>query len=149
MNNDLFSQITQEHEEIKETLSKMISIEPKYRGDLFYQLKMALIPHMEAEEKSLYPALLDKQEAHQVSLESLEEHHIAKIVFNELSNTNPDSENWVPRCKVFKEILEHHIEEEEAEVFERTRILFSIPHIQEIFTSFLNEKNEFRKKIRA
>ena len=57
------------------------------------------------------------EEDKETALESYEEHHVGKMVLNELNKTGKDEEEWMPKVEVLKDVLEHHIEEEESKIF--------------------------------
>ena len=102
---------------------------------------------MKGEEKHLYPALKDDKESKDVAMESLEEHHVAETVLNELDKLSKDAENWDAKLKVFKEIVEHHIQEEQDEVFEAAQDALDEKKLDEIMESFQKEKESVRKKL--
>lgn len=149
MYNQLFDRLQNEHTEVKRILTKILQSPVSSRNNLFNELKINLIPHIEAEEKTFYPILAQKQESHQASLEALEEHRVAKILFNELQNDRSDSDNWLAKCKVFKDLLEHHIEEEESEIFKLTRKVLSEQDIAQVYKEFLSEQNYFKGRLAA
>jgi hypothetical protein len=82
------------------------------------------------EEKLLYPALKAHAEAREVVLEGFQEHHIADIIVKELHGVAKDDEQWGAKFKVLKENLEHHIEEEEGEMFRTARAVLSREELQ-------------------
>ena len=57
------------------------------------------------------------EEDKETALESYEEHHVGKMVLKELNKTGKDEEEWMPKVEVLKDVLEHHIEEEESKIF--------------------------------
>lgn len=149
MHNELFKQLTQEHQQVKQIISKMLKAPPDSRESLFEELKINLLPHMEGEEKALYPVLTKKQDAHQPALEALEEHHVAKTVITEIRNTEPNSDTWLAKCKVLSDLLNHHIQEEEEEIFELTRKTISEQVAGEIFNNYLSQRNDFKGRLAA
>ena len=73
------------------------------------------------EEQVLYPALKPHAEAHDIVLESYEEHHVADMQIKELHDMATDDEKWGAKFKVLKESVEHHISEEENKMFPAAR----------------------------
>jgi hemerythrin superfamily protein len=74
------------------------------------------------EEDVFYPALRSASErSTEIVLEGYEEHHVIDIVLDELLDVPEDAEQWRAKLKVLYENLEHHLEEEEGEMFERAR----------------------------
>jgi hemerythrin-like domain-containing protein len=97
----------------------------KTRTELFERLKSFLEVHERIEEEVLYPALRDNPKAKEIALEGYEEHHVVDEILLELKDTPVDDETWGAKFKVAKENLEHHIEEEEGDMFKKARQIFS------------------------
>jgi hemerythrin-like domain-containing protein len=151
MAHEFFQMLEKEHEEVKGILAKLESQSKgsaKTKEDLFLKLKEELIPHMKGEEKHFYPALKDGDETSDVAMEGIEEHHVAETVLKELDKLSKDAENWDAKLKVFKEIVEHHIEEEEEELFEAAEDALEEDDLDKIMASFEKEKEKAKKKIK-
>lgn len=95
------------------------------RRELLGTLASLLTAHELMEEKVLYPALQSHPEARDVVLEGFAEHHVADLLIQELRDVAPDDEQWGAKFKVLKENIEHHIQEEEGEMFRVARRIFS------------------------
>ena len=81
--------------------------------------------HELIEESLLYPALKPHEEARDIVLEGYEEHHVADLIARELQTLAKSDEKWGAKFKVFKESIEHHIEEEEGKMFRIARAVLS------------------------
>jgi hemerythrin superfamily protein len=78
--------------------------------------------HMAAEEAVFYPAVReDAPRAGRKLNESLEEHHVAKLLIKELRAMSGTEERFEAKFRVFMENVKHHIKEEEAELFSKAR----------------------------
>jgi iron-sulfur cluster repair protein YtfE (RIC family) len=97
----------------------------KGRRELLDSLTSELTTHELIEEKLLYPALKPHPEANDIVLEGYQEHHVADLILKELHEISPDDEEWGAKFKVLKENIEHHIEEEEGEMFPTARAVMS------------------------
>lgn len=102
------------------------------RRELLATLTAALNAHELMEEKVLYPALRSHPEARDIVLEGYEEHHVADLIVSELHDVAADDEAWGAKFKVLKENIEHHIEEEEGEMFRTARAIFSREELREL-----------------
>jgi hypothetical protein len=91
------------------------------RKALLDTISAKLTVHETIEEKVLYPALQAHPETHDIVLEGLQEHHVADLVVKELLDTSTSAEEWAAKFKVLKENIEHHIDEEEGEMFRSAR----------------------------
>ncbi|HVJ27968.1 MAG TPA: hemerythrin domain-containing protein [Vicinamibacterales bacterium] len=102
------------------------------RRELLATLTAELNAHELKEEKVLYPALKSHPEARDIVLEGYEEHHVADLIVEELHQVATDDEKWGAKFKVLKESLEHHIQEEEGEMFKTARGIFSPEELQDL-----------------
>jgi hemerythrin-like domain-containing protein len=150
MSHEFISTLEKDHEEVQEILKKLQESSKtavKGKEDLFKKLKQELVPHMKGEEKHFYPLLMKKKEGKELGLEAIEEHHVAEMMLNELESLSKDAENWNAKVKVFSEIVQHHIEEEEEEVFEKAEELLDEDELNKIMSAFNKEKENLRKKM--
>ncbi|MBS1820111.1 MAG: hemerythrin domain-containing protein [Acidobacteria bacterium] len=102
------------------------------RRALIGRIAEELTTHEMMEEKVLYPALKSHSEAKDIVLEGYQEHHVADLVMKELQELPPSDERWGAKLKVLKENLEHHIEEEEGDMFKTARSILSPQQLEEI-----------------
>jgi hypothetical protein len=93
----------------------------KVRTNLLETLTAELNVHELIEEKILYPALEPHAEAREIVLEGFQEHHVADLLLNELHALARSDEQWGAKFKVLKESIEHHIQEEEGQMFRIAR----------------------------
>ena len=93
----------------------------KERLTLFTKLKETLIPHARAEEKIFYESLKlsEVKEAEDLAFEGYEEHGVADRLIKELDKTDTTDKRWGALMSVLKENLEHHIKEEEENLFKK------------------------------
>ena len=115
----------------------------KTREDLVGQIEMELKIHAKLEEEIFYPAFKNaasKKDDKELFFEAAEEHHVVDMVLPELKMTSPKSELFGAKAKVLKELLEHHIEEEESEMFARARVLMSDEELRELGDKMLKRK---------
>ncbi|MEH6498138.1 MAG: hemerythrin domain-containing protein [Pseudoalteromonas distincta] len=111
-------------EDISNTTERAV----KKRTDLLAKIEAELAVHTTLEEEDFYPAYKaagGKPEATMYH-EAVEEHRaVEKLVLPDLLATDPGTVQFSGRLKVLKEMLEHHIEEEEEEMFKEARELLS------------------------
>jgi hemerythrin superfamily protein len=115
----------------------------KTRTELLKTLTRELNAHEHIEETVLYPALRSHPEAKDIVLEGYEEHHVADLIVKELQGLARDDEQWGPKFKVLKENIEHHIEEEEDNMFPKARGIFSREELQQLGTLMADRKKAF------
>jgi hemerythrin-like domain-containing protein len=115
----------------------------KTRTELLNTLTRELNAHEHIEETVLYPALRSHPEAKDIVLEGYEEHHVADLIVKELHGLARDDEQWGPKFKVLKENIEHHIEEEEDDMFPKARGIFSREELQQLGALMADRKKVF------
>lgn len=90
------------------------------RATLLMKLKNALAKHAIEEENVVYPALREANQAHDADALN-GEHGYVKTFLYELENMPKDSEDWLPRVRDFRSMIEEHMKMEENEVFPTLR----------------------------
>jgi hemerythrin superfamily protein len=125
---DVLTLLKEDHDRVKRLLEEGETTTErgeKTRTELFARLKTMLTAHEAMEEEVLYPALKAHPKARELTLEAYEEHHVVDLVLEELEMTPVTDEQWGAKFTVAKENIEHHIEEEEGEMFRMIRENFS------------------------
>jgi hemerythrin superfamily protein len=78
--------------------------------------------HMTIEEEIFYPAMRgESEEIKDAVYEGVEEHHVAKVLVQELAGMAPEGDTWTAKVKVLIEAVEHHADEEESDMFPPVR----------------------------
>ena len=118
---DILDKLKEEHDEVGELLEQLVKSERAgERKSLLGKIKAALVPHLRAEEKVVYDAVIalrDKQPK-QDGEEGYLEHGLADRVLATLSKIeNAMSPEFSAASKVLKELIAHHVEEEERNVW--------------------------------
>ena len=124
-----------DHDKVKKLLDQGESTTEraeKTRTELFAKLKQELSVHERIEEEIFYPALKGHPRAKELVLEAYEEHHVEDTILGELEQTDVSDERWGAKFTVAKENIEHHIEEEEGEMFEQARQVFDRAELEEL-----------------
>ncbi|HEX2148694.1 MAG TPA: hemerythrin domain-containing protein [Actinomycetota bacterium] len=132
---DAIALLKQDHDEVKkimEKLDKTTERGVKTREELFTKLKSEMTVHEAIEEEIFYPALKEHPKAKELVLEGYEEHHVVDLIMGEISQTPFDDETWGAKFSVMMENIEHHIEEEEGEMFKQARDVFSKSELEEL-----------------
>ena len=141
---DAFKLLEEDHEKVKKLLKEADDTTErgvKTREELFARIKQEMLVHETLEEELLYPTLKEHDKTKEVSLEGYEEHHVVNEIMAELEETPVDDEKWAAKFAVMKENVEHHIEEEEEEMFKKGRQVLDQEKI-----NALGERMQQRKK---
>jgi hypothetical protein len=112
--------LKKQHKEVKALFKKIENTEEaRERRRLMNEIAIALEGHTAIEEEMFYPAVrgLETQKAEEMVLEAFEEHHVVKLVLAELPQVDPADERFEAKMTVLSELVEHHADEEEKEMF--------------------------------
>ena len=141
---DAISLLKQDHDKVKKVLSDLDATTEravKTREELFTKVKHELQVHEAIEEEIFYPALKEHPKAKDLVLEAYEEHNVVDMVMAEIEEVSFEDERWGAKLTVMKENVEHHIEEEETEMFKQARQVFDSQELED-----LGQRMEIRKK---
>jgi len=141
---DAIALLKEDHEKVKKLLEQIESTTErgvKTREELFAKIRSEMKVHETIEEEIFYPALQQHPKAKEIVLEGYEEHDVVDRLMGDLDDMPFDDERWGAKLKVMKENIEHHIEEEEDEMFEKARSVFDKEELEE-----LGAQMEARKK---
>jgi iron-sulfur cluster repair protein YtfE (RIC family) len=145
---DILDTLKKEHDEVKELLENLSAAEtPAQRRTLAQKIKAALVPHTKAEEKVVYDAVIALREKHAQmnGYEGYLEHEWAAKTLQRLEAiTNAASPVHKATGKVLKELVEHHIEEEERNVWADVKRHFSDEDRKAMNVRFLAAKRRVR-----
>ena len=142
---DIFELLKQDHEKVAgifEQLEPTTERAEKTREELFARLKTVLDLHAYLEETILYPPLKQIDETREIALEAVEEHRVVKQFLKELDAMPVTSEQWTAKLTVLKENVEHHVEEEEGEMFKQARAALTREQIDNLTAKFESEKKQ-------
>lgn len=116
---DAFELLKADHKKVNELFDQLEAATGKAKLSVFDQIKTELELHTHIEEKIFYPALEKPEETHDLTLEAYEEHKMVKTLLAELSGTRTADDEWQAKAKVLRENVEHHVDEEENELFDK------------------------------
>ena len=132
---DAITLLKDDHEKMKKLLSELESTTErgvKTREELFAKVRDELTVHEAIEEEIFYPALKEHPKTKEITLEAYEEHHVVDMDMAEIETVAFDDEQWGAKFKVMKENIEHHIEEEEKEMFAKVRQAFERDELEQL-----------------
>ena len=142
---DAIALLKADHDKVKSILAEL---EPtteratKTRTELFAKLKTELTVHEIIEEEIFYPTLKQHPKAREIVLEGYEEHKVVDTLMGELEALPVTDETWGAKASVMIENIEHHIEEEEGEMFQKARQVFDRQELEELGKAMETRKAE-------
>jgi hemerythrin-like domain-containing protein len=142
---DALTLLKNDHDKVKGIMGEL---EPtteraeKTRTELFAKLKAELTVHEIIEEEIFYPTLKQHPKAKEIVLEGYEEHNVVDTLMGELEALPVTDETWGAKASVMIENIEHHIEEEEGEMFQKARQVFDRQELEELGKAMETRKAE-------
>ena len=112
--------LEKQHRQVERLFAEALGTEDaRTRRSATNQIIDKLTMHTTLEETIFYPAVrgIDTEEAKDMVLEAYEEHHVVKLILRELPKIEPKADNFEAKMTVLKEMVEHHVDEEEKEMF--------------------------------
>ena len=137
---DAFKLLKTDHRTVEELFGRLESARGQAKLRVFEQIKTELDLHAHIEEKFFYPALEKPRETHDLTLEAYEEHDVVKKLLRQLSRAKTADDEWEAQAKVLRENVEHHVEEEENELFKKADAVLSEEDIEDLGTRMALEK---------
>jgi hemerythrin-like domain-containing protein len=146
---DVLTFLTAEHNEARAVFKQLEKADGAAATRLWTQLKRMLSTHEELEETYFYPPLKQEPAARDMILEAYQEHHVMDVLIEEISALKPGDEAWAPKIKVLQENTEHHIEDEEGELFPRVRKIWDAARRTQVGRQMQEEKLKRQKEPQA
>jgi hemerythrin-like domain-containing protein len=137
---DAFNLLKTDHRKVEDLFSQLESASGQAKMRVYEQIKTELELHTHIEETIFYPALEEPKQTHELTLEAYEEHDVVKKLLKELSRAKSPTEEWEAQAKVLQENVEHHVEEEENELFKKAKAVLSRDEIETLGEQMENEK---------
>jgi hypothetical protein len=146
---DCLQLLHDEHQEVKELFRELEKAEGRKAQQLWSEISMKLSLHEEMEETHFYPQLKKDDRAKEIILEAYQEHHVMDVLIEEINGLKPDAEEFHPKVTVLQENTEHHIEEEEGELFPKVRKIWDVDKRKEVGAKMEEMKQQRLKEQRA
>jgi hemerythrin-like domain-containing protein len=146
---DAITLLTEDHRKVKALLAELAdttSRAEKTRTELLAKIARELEVHTTIEEEIFYPAFKEageKSDDSRMFFEAMEEHRAAgDLVLPDLLKTGVTTDQFGGRAKVLKELVEHHADEEEKDMFPRARKLLGKQALVELGERLAARKQE-------
>ncbi|MGB2753460.1 MAG: hemerythrin domain-containing protein [Pyrinomonadaceae bacterium] len=140
-----------DHKVVADLFKKVEATKESEHPAIFKKIKAELDVHAHIEEVIFYPKLKAEgnKELIDIVLEGIEEHRQVKMFLKEIAALVDDSEKFEPKLKVLIEDVEHHVKEEENEMFPLVTDQFESDVLDELGAEMEEEKENFRESATA
>jgi hemerythrin-like domain-containing protein len=150
---DAIDLLTEDHQKLRDLLSELTDTTnraSKKRTELLEKIKKEILVHTQLEEEIFYPAFkqANGSEHKKMYFEAVEEHRaVSALVLPDLEATDVNSDAFSGRAKVLKELIEHHAEEEEEELFPKARKALTDARLQELGEQMRELKRTLQREL--
>ncbi len=141
---DIYKILHDEHEQVLGALEHLKSARVSNRKDIVDQVIDELSAHSLAEDQVLYDRLFDAQKA--LVFEAKEEHLVISRLLEDLITMRVDDERFDAKIKVLSDVLKHHIEEEEGELFPQAKKVFDDVIAENFAGEYVALKTQLQKR---
>lgn len=139
--------LTRDHREVDALIATLeqagdsTSSATNYRNT-FEQLVNALSAHMQAEEQIFYPAMRNVEGEEELVEEAYDEHNLVKGLLLQMNSLEPSSTEFQENLKQMKAGIEHHVSEEEGEMFPDAKEKLGEDRLREIGQQIMTLKSQ-------
>lgn len=149
---DIITLLKKDHRTVDELFTRVEESSAravKAKQKLFVQIKAELTLHAEAEEAILYPRLQEMASLRHNAMEANEEHRLVKQMLAEIEALEDGGETWDAKMKVLIDMVRHHVEEEEHEIFKTMKSELDSAELKQLGEALEMFKQSAKKKMSA
>jgi len=140
--------LKQDHQKVKQLFQEAThASDQNKRKDLFDKIDTELEIHAHIEETVFYPALEEHEELTDMVAEALEKHQEAKSLLEETEELGPENHDFGSKLQELMETVEHHVEEEEGEMFPKIRELFDEGQLEQLGKELESAKGTAHREV--
>jgi hemerythrin superfamily protein len=140
---DIYTKLKDDHQVasgILQQLAQTTATETMKRQTLFAELQHSLTRHSEAEEATFYSVLRQRDETRDLIRDAQQEHQRIEAMLHELERMDTNDLRWGATLQTLKSLVEHHVHEEEGQVFARARNILPAWEAEDLGRQFAQAK---------
>lgn len=145
---NILSLIEADHRKLDDLIAEAEKGESKKLYSLFNQIYTELNLHARGEELSLYPAMREHKETAKFVEEAESEHEEAEALAERMKNMGPDAPAFKELLGEFKAAIQHHVQEEENEIFAAVRKCMDEQQLVQLGQEFQQAKLKFQDEVK-
>jgi hemerythrin superfamily protein len=142
----ILNDLHRDHEEVAGLIDRLIETENgKQRGEIFKEMMSKLLAHAHAEQTVLYKKMekSENEESRSFAYEGDNEHQIVETQLQQMARArNKTGEQWTAQATVLKELVRHHVEEEEKTGFKCAESDFDTETLEKMADQFRKQKQK-------
>lgn len=145
---NIYEALRESHDIQRRLCDELLESEPnaQSRKELFKALKVELEAHAAAEERFLYCPIMMDDAGLSSSRHALSEHHEIEELTEELTTNDPTVAGWLVRAKALRELVHHHLNEEETKFFQVSGKLLSDSQKKTLAKDYLSDYERLKVK---
>ncbi len=145
---DVLELIKADHRSIEKLFSEIEKTEDTHKlYDCFNKLYQSLRVHTEVEEQSFYPVVGDRQDTQNLINVAQKEHDEVKQMLEDVSSFSPTSPQFKAKIQELKQAFQHHVSEEENEVFAKVSQYISPEEREQLSNEFTSLKQKLQTEM--
>ncbi len=145
---DIFELIKADHRKVEEIFSQMENTKSsKTLDQCFNQLYKELNVHAQAEELTFYPTIRNHEGTEKLLEEAEEEHTEVKVMLEQMKSMDSSSAEFKEKLSQLKDAVEHHVQEEENDVFSQVRRFMNEEELKQLVKEFQEVKNTLQEEM--
>ncbi|MDR3615062.1 MAG: hemerythrin domain-containing protein [Candidatus Obscuribacterales bacterium] len=123
IDSNILQLLHKDHQKVAELFFQYTNLESdKDKQECVAEIIKELTIHAQVEEEIVYPAVRDDVEDSEDMMDEADtEHHMVKLLMAELAEMKPSDDHFDSKVTVLCELVKHHVQEEEKEMFEEIR----------------------------
>ena len=148
---NIYDRLKKDHEKQRDLCAKLLKTEgdSDERHKLWEMLRVELEAHALAEEQTFYAELMEHPDATEQARHSVAEHKDMADLVEELEKTEMSSGGWLQKFKKLSHDVNHHVDEEEEDVFPLGKKVIGDKRADELASEFNERKPAEVKKEQA
>jgi hemerythrin superfamily protein len=135
---EIFEALKEDHRKLRNLSDSILETEGKSdeRKSYFEQLVVELKAHAMAEERYFYKPMMRYDESHEQARHGISEHQEIDELIEKLKETDMSSPSWKSNFEKLSELVHHHLDEEEEEIFQVADKVFTEDEKKEFATDY-------------
>lgn len=143
----IYQAIKEDHDIQRDLCNRILktSGESRERKELWQELKKELEVHEVAEERYFYSPLIDTDKMQEDARHGMAEHHEIDDLIAEIEKSDMSSPAWLANMKKLAHKVEHHLEDEEEEFFDKAKKIYSDEKAESLAKEYEKSVKEYKK----
>ncbi len=145
---DIFELIKADHRKVESLFSEIEKTDDSQKlGQDFKQLYQELNVHTQTEELTFYPMMRDHERTRKLVVGAEKEHNQVKIILEQMKSLDSASPEFKAKISQLKEVVEHHVQEEENKVFPQVHQNMNDQKLQQLAQAFQETRTRLQEEL--